>query len=207
MWISRFSLKHDEAARKRLFDLYAWHKAVWSCFPGEPEASRDFLFRVTETQRGFVCQMVSRRQPVPPSFTGCAWESKEIPEKFFAHKRYQFDLLANPTRAVLPQGEGKVNGRRGKRVGILDQEGLRSWFLRKASEGGFSLLPDVPLQIDPPRYLSFRKGSREGTHAGVRFRGAIAVNTPEMFKQRFAEGFGSAKGFGFGLMMLQPVFN
>jgi CRISPR system Cascade subunit CasE len=44
-----------------------------------------------------------------------------------------------------------------------------------------------------------------GKHVAVDFRGVLRVQDREKFKRTFAAGIGSAKGFGFGLLMLEPV--
>lgn len=46
-WLTRVVIPQEETIKRRLFDCYAWHKFSWECFPGCPEAQRDFLIRLS----------------------------------------------------------------------------------------------------------------------------------------------------------------
>ena len=45
-WLVRMQLDRQTLARCHFRDSYAWHQAVWECFPGMPDAGRDFLTRM-----------------------------------------------------------------------------------------------------------------------------------------------------------------
>jgi len=51
----------------------------------------------------------------------------------------------------------------------------------------------------------FRERENRGYHGGVQFRGILEVTDPARFSQAYFKGIGSAKGFGFGLLLLSPV--
>ena len=77
------------------------------------------------------------------------------------------------------------------------------WLRRKAEQSGFKIIdaPDIGFCQDQV----FRKRSGRGVHTGVRFRGLLEVVQQESFETAFYRGLGSAKSFGFGLLLLQPV--
>jgi CRISPR system Cascade subunit CasE len=51
----------------------------------------------------------------------------------------------------------------------------------------------------------FRKKGQAGYHGGVQFRGTLEVTDPVKFAETYQSGIGSAKGFGFGMLLLAPV--
>ena len=51
----------------------------------------------------------------------------------------------------------------------------------------------------------FSKKGQSGYHGGVQFRGALEVTDQEKFIETYQSGIGSAKGFGFGLLLLAPI--
>ena len=51
----------------------------------------------------------------------------------------------------------------------------------------------------------FNKGGKLGLHGGVEFQGDLRVTGPEKFRETFALGLGSAKAFGFGMLVLAPL--
>ena len=51
----------------------------------------------------------------------------------------------------------------------------------------------------------FHKKENRGYHGGVQFRGVLEVTDPVKFAQAHSKGIGSAKAFGFGLLLLAPV--
>ena len=55
-------------------------------------------------------------------------------------------------------------------------------------------------------YALVEAQERTGTHAGVRFRGRLQVTDRERFIHAFHHGIGSAKAFGYGMLLLQPLF-
>ena len=193
--LSRIRIDHQAAAQCRLNDSYAWHKALWKAFP-ETE-SRNFLYRVEAHDSGFLLYLLSEVEPVVPDW-GC-WESKTVGDAFLNHSHYRFQLCANPT--VKRKCDGRKNG---TRTAICDLEDLKAWLLRKAKHGGF-VVDSEQLQISPPINQPFRKESKRGNHKRVEFQGLLRVTCPETFQETFTHGIGSAKAFGLGLLVLQPI--
>lgn len=224
-WLTRLKVDYDTARQERAFDSYAWHKKLWECFPDRPETKRDFMTRIDPLEGAFRLWILSGQKPVCPSW--CEDEDfsfKEISSSFLSHRYYVFDLKANPVKAIVQYDENgrplrQENGKRkrGKRVSLVDPDELRAWLARKGSArcrdqetgqdvpGGFCLVEERPLEISPMVESHFRKKGQHAYHGGVQFRGTLEVTNCEAFIKTYQEGIGSAKGFGFGLLLLAPI--
>jgi CRISPR system Cascade subunit CasE len=168
---------------------------------------------------------MSSHQPICPEWCPDEnFELREIAPSFLSHQFYVFDLKANPTKAQVQRdakGHPLLNAvgkhKRGKRIPLVDPDELRAWLLRKGEvrcrdamtnaevPGGFRLVEDRPLEISPMVENHFRKMDRSAYHGGVQFRGTLEVTDREHFIRTYQEGVGSAKGFGFGMLLLAPV--
>ena len=224
-WLARMEVDAEIARSERIFDNYAWHRKLWECSPERPGADRDFLTRIDPLDGAFRLWVLSKNQPVCPAW--CPQEDfsiNEIAPSFLSHRLYAFDLKANPVKAIVQrdaQGQPllKANGKRksGKRIPLTDPVALENWIVRKGETrcldqatdspvpGGFRIVKDKPLEISPMVEEQFRKNSQSAYHGGVRFRGTLEVTDRDCFIRTYQEGIGSAKGFGFGLLLLAPL--
>ncbi|AJE03586.1 type I-E CRISPR-associated protein Cas6/Cse3/CasE [Geobacter pickeringii] len=224
-WLVRMEIDAEIARAEGICDSYAWHKKIWDCFPEMPDAQRDFLTRIDPLEGAFMVWGMSGTKPVCPRW--CPQEAfalKEISPSFLAHRHYVFDVRANPVKALVqrdPNGQPllKANGKRksGKRVPLVNPDELRAWLVRKGEArcrdqetgkeipGGFRIVEDRPLEISPMVENHFRKKGQSAYHGGVQFRGTLEVTDREHFVETYRSGIGSAKGFGFGLLLLAPV--
>ncbi|MBO4311985.1 MAG: type I-E CRISPR-associated protein Cas6/Cse3/CasE [Desulfovibrionaceae bacterium] len=206
-WLARVLLSKDDLASCRLLDNYAWHKAVWQCFPDMSDADRDFLLRLDWQDSGCRAYILSGPKPLRPGWCPpSGWAAKEIAPGFLQHARYRFDLLANPTRKLVVRDASGQRRKNGRRVPLVHEDDQRRWLEAKAQQHGFSLVHDAPLAVDPAGRHPFRRQGVNGLHVGVRFRGVLNVTDRELFASAFRKGVGSAKGFGFGMLLLQPIF-
>ena len=196
----------DKAALQQCHfgDSYAWHQAMWECFPGMPDAKRDFLTRTVWLPNGCRLYMLCRSEPVRPVWCPPeSWALKTVAPTFLQHEAYAFDLLANPTRKVAAFTANGQRAHNGKRLALLDETSRQTWMQGKATQHGFCL--DGFLSIEDAGTSVFWRRSRAGMHLGVRFRGRLHVTDREQFIHAFYHGIGSAKAFGFGLLLLQPL--
>ncbi len=205
-WLARMEIDAETAFTRGVPDSYGWHQRLWRCFPGEPDRKRDFVTRIEDLDGGFRLWLLSPRRPACPDW--CPPERfavKEIAESFLSHRHYAFNLRANPVKCLVQRNEQGERSRRGKRVPLIRPEELRAWLERKGQEGGFRLVAGMPLDIGPMVKSHFRKKEHAACHGGVEFRGVLEVTDPPQFKKAYYTGIGSAKGFGFGLLLLKPV--
>jgi len=212
--------KWEADGRPGFGDPYAVHQRAWECFPGRPRADRDFLTRTDPKDEHLQVLLLSAIEPARPSW--CPedrWQSKRIDDGFFAHPRYRFSLLANPTRKVRSNAKGEIL-KNSRRVPITHREdredahgrrqrGLVSWLAEHGEAAGFSIDPSNLRTVTRPRH-TFVRPPKDGTprHSGtlhaVDFQGLLAVDDGEKLRAAFALGIGPAKAFGFGMLCLAP---
>jgi CRISPR system Cascade subunit CasE len=210
-FLTKVEIDHETAYEAGLRDSYAWHKKVWEMFPGRGDQTRDFLTRLDGIDGGFRLLVVSATQPAKPNW--CpepAWHSKPLTESFLEHSRFRFSLIANPTRKLRSESNPK-NGRRvpithreDREVEGKTQPGLLSWLRRKGEQHGFSFEESTMRTIPKPRQWFLKKGAA-GVHSATEFVGILSVTDPAQFRAAVAQGVGSAKAFGFGMLCLSPA--
>lgn len=204
--LTQILVSYEDAVRLlHLRDTYDWHQRVWQAFGGRDGQARDFLIRVDRQEEAFRVIILSRSAPARPDWcpTDC-FGTKVIPDNFFAHARYRFSLLANPTKKIRSNQAGQRT-KNGRRVPLTKREELVAWLQRKADAGGFSLNLDSLRTIPRGREFFHKDGTSHGTHTAVDFQGELTVSDPVQFRATVAAGIGSAKAFGFGLLVLAPI--
>jgi CRISPR system Cascade subunit CasE len=187
-------------------DSYGWHQRLWACFPGQPDRKRDFLTRIDGLEGGFRLWLLSPSRPVCPDWCPPGqFAVKEIAESFLSHRYFAFSLRVNPVKCLVQRNDQGDRERRGKRVPLVKPDELRAWIDRKAEQSGFRIVTDLPLEIGPMVKTHFRKRDQAACHGGVDFRGVLEVTDRSKFKTTYLSGIGSAKSFGFGMLLLAPV--
>lgn len=224
-WLARLIIDADTARDEKIFDSYAWHKKAWECFPNMPDSGRTFLTRIDPLEGAFRVWVLAADKPVCPQWCPLDnFDLREISSSFLSHRYYGFDVRANPVKSLVQRDASgqpllKANGKRksGKRVPLVKQDELRAWLMRKGEvrcrheetgediPGGFRIVEEKPLEISPMVESHFRKKGDSAYHGGVQFRGTLEVTDRECFVKTYQSGIGSAKGFGFGLLLLAPI--
>lgn len=212
-WLASMKLDYETVARERLTDSYRWHKAAWKAFPGMENETADnnkkrtsFLSRLTPSYHDVELLILSRIKPERPVW--CPenrYRLTEINPGFLSHDHYLFDLYANPTRKVKKKNPDGSFTKHGNRLAILDPAKQLEWLERKAMENGFTISERLKPEIIPGDSHTFHKEGKRGLHIGVRFKGLLEVRDRERFTEAFYRGIGSAKGFGFGMMIIKPI--
>lgn len=193
-FLSEAIIDAASALASKLADSYAWHQAIWDAFPGRSNATRDFLFRVDLRGKSYRVLLLSAVKPGATRLF--QWRTTVVTAAFLSHAKYRFELKANPTYRRSSDH---------RRLAIFGEEDLKKWIDRKAAAAGFTIIP-ATLRLTAPQCADFREGNqRMGRHGFVNFQGVLEVENRELFTQAFFKGIGSAKGFGYGLLMLQPI--
>ena len=200
----------QDAARGQL-----GHRLMWYLFADDVERSRDFLWR--ETEPGTFL-MLSVRRPEDPHGLFEMDESKRFAPLLEPGDYLNFSLHANPVvrRRLGPEhrlakhdvvmhslrrGEGE---RATRRLTTVRDAGL-AWLDRQASRSGFQVDPGA-VRVDG--YVQHRMPRpRSGTmsYSTLEFDGILRVEDPPAFLRAVTRGFGSAKAYGCGLMLLRRV--
>ena len=217
-WLALIEIDAEIARAEGISDSYAWHKRLWECYPDIPDAKRDFLIRIEQLEGAFRIWMLAQRKPLRPQWCPPdGFALKKIAASFLSHRYYAFDLRANPTKCIVQRDANGVRKRQGKRIPLVKHDELRVWLERKGKvrcrdqdtgldvPGGFRIVEEKPLEISPMEENHFRKKGQAGYHGGVQFRGTLEVTDPEKFVETYSSGLGSAKSFGFGLLLLAPI--
>ena len=178
------------------------------------ETPPPFLTRLDDKPGGTQLLIVSPIEPVRPDWLGDAdvWETKPIPPTYFQARRYRFHLRANPTHKPVKDKDGHyiAAAKKRKRRVVTGEVELAAWLQRKGETGGFRLSASAPLETwsEVQRFEKHpAKGPQHhGIHGTVDFSGVIEITDPALFlTATFAKGIGSAKAFGFGLLVLAPL--
>jgi CRISPR system Cascade subunit CasE len=205
--LTQIHVAYEQAVRLlRLRDAYDWHQLLWQAFPGRDGATRDFLVRIDEKDDAYRVLLLSPSPATRPEWCpGDNFATKLVPEAFFAHPAYTFSLLANPTRKVRSNAAGERT-KNGRRIPLTSREDLLAWLQRKGDAGGFAIDPAAVQTVPRGReYFQKDQPRRQGHHAAVEFRGRLRVTDAGTFRRAVATGIGSAKAFGFGLLVLAPL--
>ena len=203
IYLTQIAIDFATVAKLHLRDSYDWHQAVWKVFPGRDGAPRNFLTRLDRLREDFRLLIVSHAEPLRPSWCPAEnWGTKPILESYFSRRRYIFQLCANPTKKVASKPDGTLT-KNGRRVPLSRREELVEWICRKGERGGFAVDSTTLRTFSRGREYFERQGKR-GLHSAVEFEGVLTVTDPEKFRETFQRGIGSAKAFGFGLLVIAP---
>jgi CRISPR system Cascade subunit CasE len=205
----------------------AVHRLLWTLFAGDGGKARDFLWRETVPGTGpgarTAFYVLSARLPRDPHGL-FRLETKDFAPALAPGDRLAFSLRANPviTRAA-PAPEAPHRKKRGKRHDVvmdrlsavapgtradvrrtLVEEAGRDWLVRQGERYGFRLREDLrPLRVDGYQQLRVPRSGPDVRFSVLDFAGVLEVTDPERFLDRLAVGFGKAKAFGCGLMLLR----
>ncbi|MCG3144753.1 MAG: CRISPR-associated endoribonuclease Cse3 [Gammaproteobacteria bacterium] len=230
MYLSRLALNpRSRAVRNDLSDCRNLHRTILSAFPqankaqGGARAEFGVLFRAdTDPRSGRITLLVqSNAEPdwsrLPNDYLLDDFGEldnpavKRIDEKYGAlgeGARLRFRLRANPTKRLPLLIENRAGQERGKRVEIFGEEEQLDWLRRKGEQHGFRLLaarvnPNVVNARANPegKVIGWRERSQPPMKFGsALFEGELEITDAEVFKRTLAEGIGSGKAYGFGLL-------
>ncbi|TKD12519.1 type I-E CRISPR-associated protein Cas6/Cse3/CasE [Rhodobacter capsulatus] len=187
----------------------AAHNLLWSIFSDGPERKRDFLWR--EAGEG-VFLALSARPPLQTDLFD-PHQVKEFAPTLVAGDRLVIQLRANATR--MKRGGARVDvvmdalhglpgeARAAERMEIAQREGA-AWLARQGEKAGFRLI-HATAEDYSAEVLPGHRGPRKGQpQFGILdLSGQIEVSDPAAFLAQLAQGFGRAKAFGCGLMLIR----
>ncbi len=232
LYLSRLTLRRDPdtMALKALIDpaersraLDANHRLIWSVFADHNDRERDFLWRADGKGRFYT---LSARPPAPAALFEPP-QVKEFAPDLAAGDRLAFVLRANATRSLKSDG-----GKRGQRVDVvmhalydtpgktslppdcpsqrpalrmrLAQDAAEAWLSGQGANSGFSLdrfdVEDYNV-VTLPDHRGRRE--RQPQFGILDLAGTLIVADPAVFVAALAAGFGRAKAFGCGLMLIR----
>ncbi|MBZ0128727.1 MAG: type I-E CRISPR-associated protein Cas6/Cse3/CasE [Rhodobacteraceae bacterium] len=227
LYLSRLTLNRDAglSALASLLDppepgqaADAHHRLIWSLFADQPDRERDFLWRADGKGRFFA---LSARRPNPsPLFLPP--EVKEFAPALSAGDLLAFKLRVNATKTrktgqltrngkehkthddvVMRMLHGRTGQRADMRMEVARTE-ASVWMNLQGTRAGFTLC-DLVVEDYAVMALPGHVGKRKDQpQFGVLdLQGVIEVTEPAALLPALAKGFGRAKAFGCGLMLIR----
>jgi CRISPR system Cascade subunit CasE len=220
LYLSRLTLRRD-ASLAALGPLLARgdhgpqagiaHRLVWTAFADHADRRRDFLWREDQARRRWF--VLSERPPTDVhSFFEV--ETKSF-EPFLAEgNRLAFALRANavvtrkadkgkPKRidVVMDRLHAIPKGERALHRDRLAADVGRDWLATQGSKAGFRL---ADLRDASYRTSAIPRRQGKPIELGILdLEGTLTIEDPEPFLTALATGFGKAKSFGCGLMLIR----
>jgi CRISPR system Cascade subunit CasE len=173
------------------------HRLIWSMFPRELQ-DRPFLYRDTGDGQFVVLSSIE------PTGSGLfEIESRPFAPALEIGDRLQFSLRANP---VVTKGRDRhdvimhaIHGIAARERYLHRDEAVQTagsaWLRRQGELAGFEV---IDVTID-----GYRQERGRPVYAQAEFTGVLEVTDPAAFVQRLAVGFGRARAFGLGLMLVK----
>ena len=221
LYLSRATLRRDPsaAALAALFDPEddraapdAQRRAIWSLFADHPDRRRDFLWRADGRGRFYV---LSRRIPedrhglfvletqpfeaalAPGDVLAFSLRANAVVDRSGAKEHRRVDVVMHALRDV---PGGGTHGRAENRMELAQSEG-RKWLERQGSSRGFAV---EAAQAEAYRTAEIPRRRSKPVRFGVLdLAGRLRVTEPDTFLAAVASGFGKARAFGCGLMMIR----
>jgi CRISPR system Cascade subunit CasE len=195
----------------------AGHSLIWSLFAGDQDAKRDFLYR----EEGRVGQFIilSRRRPDDRIGLFEMDEPKEFAPALRAGDRLAFALRVNPTiERRQPDRSRSLRSdvimhrlklvKQGERPLVRDavaRDATLAWLESQGTRSGFALeAADKTFRVGGYDQVRLQRGKdRPVLFSRIDIEGLLTVTDPDALVSKLTSGFGKAKAFGCGLMLIR----
>lgn len=188
----------------------AGHRLIWSLFGDALDRPRDFLWRADGRGRFYT---LSARPPLANDLFAPP-ETKEFAPQLAPGDKLTFTLRANATRSrrIGPRKSQRVDivmdllhplnpTERAEKRDTLAQTAAADWVAHQGAAHGF--VTDT-LTVEGYHTLQPGQGGRKSMTLGVLdLSGTLTVTDPTLFLPALADGFGRAKAWGCGLMLIR----
>ena len=225
LYFTRVRLKSDASVQSLLplllapgdgpaLGAHTGHHLVWSLFSDSPSRKRDFLWREMSPGTFYI---LSARLPVDGHALFEIAPPKPFSPALRAGDRLAFSLRANPVKRRVDKVRQRTvkhdvvmdalrDVEKGRRAAVrLDtvQNAGATWLARQGAASGFSVV-DTPVRVDG--YQQHRVARTKGapmSFSTLEMEGVLTVTAPDAFIPAVGQGFGGAKGYGCGLMLIK----
>ena len=220
IYLSRLTL-NSAASAKALMPLLnpcdpaqaanAHHRLLWSVFSDSHARERDFIWR----HDGKRCFFTLSSRPPLNSSLFLPHETRAFEPDLRPGDKLRYVLSANAVRSYKKQREGRgkrvdivmnllyeiKSGKRTEKRDDLAQESARVWMKEQGSRYGFRSIQTI---AEGYKTLELgRKQNRKARLGILDLKGEIEITNPELFITAVAQGFGRAKTWGCGLMLIR----
>ena len=206
------------------------HRLLWTLIADDPDRRRDFLWREERPGRGSSGRggflVLSEREPVDAHGLFDMDPPKAWAPVLADGDRLAFSLRANPvvTRkddagrsrrhdVVMDRLREVAKDQRAELRDAAMREAGQAWLDRQANEHGFAVLAEEDehteekrplLRIDGYEQLQIARPRGKPARLSVlEFDGVLGVEDPDRFVRSLHRGFGKAKAWGCGLMLIR----
>lgn len=219
-YLSRATLRRDASAASLLPLLrpsesgsqHTGHHLVWSLFADTPDRRRDFLWRETP---GGTFYLLSARRPMDNHSLFRLDEPKVFAPALAVGDRLRFSLRANPVvrrrdsngrsakhDVVMDALRQRAEARQKTRLEAMRERGS-AWLAGQGRGAGFDV-DEAKLGIDGyQQHRIPRRGTVPMRFSTLDIEGVLQVRDPVLFVNAVLRGFGSAKAYGCGLMLIR----
>jgi CRISPR system Cascade subunit CasE len=192
----------------------AAHKLVWALFGDTAVRTRDFLWREASPGEFY---LLSARPPQDPHGLFELDEPKVFAPELAAGDQLAFALRANATvsRGTGGAGRGHVedvvmhalygipkDARAAARARVVADAG-RVWLQRQGARAGFTCDGEDACRVDAHRVMRLARRGAAARFGVLDLSGVLTVTDPMTFVPALLAGFGRAKAFGCGLMLIR----
>jgi len=221
LYLSRLTLNVDAPSRALIPLLNpsdkelaadSHHRLIWSLFSDSVTRTRDFLWRYDGGRRFFA---LSARPPRESDLFLPA-ETKLFEPKLKSGDQLKYVLRTNATRTrkqsdgsrlrvdvVMDRLHGIKTIERAAKRQKAAQEAADIWIRRQGERCGFRPLETL---VEGYRTLDLKRRSRQSATLGILdLSGKIEVVDPAAYLPAMVQGFGRAKAWGCGLMLIRRV--
>ena len=222
MYFSKIRLPFDLSSTYHRYKLekdgfYAVHQLLWRLFEGNE--NRQFLFRQEEMDGGIVFYCLSKDMPQNKTENKLHLQTKLFCPKLNKGQKLYFNLRANPTVYITnADGRGqrhdvlmhakykaKEHSTNSAEIAMNMEQAAIAWLSdgKRLQRWGISLI-NTPVVSAYRQQSSLKKKSKQQIRfSSVDYEGILEINDPEVFLEQYFQGFGAAKSFGCGLMLLK----
>jgi len=217
VFLSKITVQPRQISKSAYFEAlaggpYKLHQLIWQLFSDDTE--RKHLFREEQGAGGMpVIYTLSDGPPAATHPVFCV-QTKKFEPRLERGMRLGYSLRLNPT--VDKHGKKHdvlMNAKRdAKTMGLAPlaiaermDVAVQEWFgmPERATRWGISL--DYLPQVDGYTQHKTRRKTGVISFSSIDLQGILTVQEPELFLARVRTGFGRAKAFGCGLMLIRRV--
>ena len=216
LYLSLLTLNvRNRRVRDAVSDVTAAHRLVCSGFGNlDDNESGRLLWRWEPDRNGDLKLLVqSGHTPDWNQVDDSLWSTdpmvkdiSSLRDALSSGRRFQFALVANPTRKIETKTQSDGKRRNGRRVPLRRADEQLRWLERRADQAGFSVpenhLAEPEVTATSPSIQTGKRRDGILTVESIRFEGALIVTDPDALFDSIRNGIGPARAFGCGLLTL-----
>nr|WP_314266952.1 type I-E CRISPR-associated protein Cas6/Cse3/CasE [uncultured Moellerella sp.] len=200
--------------------IYSVHQHLWQLFTDQPR--RQFLFRQEIGAAGSpLLYVLSETAPQSHGISN-RWEieSKCFQPKIYDGQKLAFSVRINPTICITdPKGKQRrhdvlMHAKHQQRQTQLDdeqkellvKEAARNWLCNQRRLEQWGIYLDVRPDVESyTQHSSKKKSGQLIQFSTIDYQGILTVTDTNKFLSQYSQGFGRAKAFGCGLMLIKSL--